>query len=61
MPQQPLNHANLNVVESGTGPETLILLHGLLFSHRMFDAQAMHCSPDSAASGWTFAARARAR
>jgi len=39
MPQQPLNHANLNVVESGTGPETLILLHGLLFSHRMFDAQ----------------------
>ncbi|MBS3824131.1 MAG: alpha/beta fold hydrolase [Wenzhouxiangellaceae bacterium] len=40
MPQQTLNQARLNVVESGTGPETLVLLHGLLFSQRMFDAQA---------------------
>lgn len=39
MPQQILNQARLNVVESGTGPETLVLLHGLLFSQRMFDAQ----------------------
>jgi pimeloyl-ACP methyl ester carboxylesterase len=34
-----LNKAGLNVVETGSGPETLVLLHGLLFSHRMFDAQ----------------------
>ena len=39
MPRIPLNHAQLNVVESGSGPETLVLLHGLLFSHRMFSAQ----------------------
>lgn len=39
MPRQALNKARLNVVESGTGEETLVLLHGLLFSHRMFDAQ----------------------
>ncbi|MFO7762745.1 MAG: alpha/beta hydrolase [Wenzhouxiangellaceae bacterium] len=39
MPQQTLNQARHNVVESGTGPEILVLLHGLLFSHRMFDAQ----------------------
>lgn len=39
MPQQTINRARLNVVESGAGPETLLLLHGLLFSHRMFDAQ----------------------
>lgn len=34
-----LNDARLNVVEDGDGPETLLLLHGLLFSHRMFDTQ----------------------
>jgi|GEM_PF-5488918 len=34
-----LNNARLNIVESGNGPDTLVLLHGLLFSHRMFDAQ----------------------
>ncbi|AKS41136.1 alpha/beta fold hydrolase [Wenzhouxiangella marina] len=39
MPQRPINGAQLNVIESGDGPETLVLLHGLLFSHRMFDAQ----------------------
>lgn len=39
MPRQSLNNAKLNIVESGTGPETLVLLHGLLFSHRMFDSQ----------------------
>lgn len=39
MPQVKLNHARLNVVESGSGPETLVLLHGLLFSQQMFDAQ----------------------
>lgn len=39
MPHVILNKARLNLVESGTGPETLVLLHGLLFSHRMFDAQ----------------------
>ena len=36
MPQVKLNHARLNVVESGSGPETLVLLHGLLFSQQMF-------------------------
>ncbi|RFF27261.1 MULTISPECIES: alpha/beta fold hydrolase [unclassified Wenzhouxiangella] len=39
MAKHALNNASLNVVESGTGDETLVLLHGLLFSHRMFDAQ----------------------
>ena len=39
MPQQTLNHARLNIVESGAGPEIVVLLHGLLFSQRMFDAQ----------------------
>jgi len=34
-----LNSARLDIVESGSGPDTLVLLHGLLFSHRMFDAQ----------------------
>mgnify|MGYP006291015943 CR=1 FL=1 len=29
----------LNVVHDGNGTETMVLLHGLLFSHRMFDAQ----------------------
>ncbi len=39
MPHQTLNHVRLNVVENGAGSETLVLLHGLLFSQRMFDAQ----------------------
>ncbi|NKI34014.1 alpha/beta fold hydrolase [Wenzhouxiangella sp. XN79A] len=39
MPRRTLNDAQLNVVASGSGPDTLVLLHGLLFSHRMFDAQ----------------------
>jgi len=39
MPRIPLNQAALNVVDSGGAPETLVMLHGLLFSHRMFDAQ----------------------
>lgn len=34
-----LNGARLNVVQSGSGADTVVLLHGLLFSHRMFDAQ----------------------
>jgi len=34
-----LNKVHLKVVENGRGAETLVLLHGLLFSHRMFDAQ----------------------
>ncbi len=37
MPRLVLNKAHLNIVENGSGPETLVLLHGLLFSHRMFD------------------------
>jgi pimeloyl-ACP methyl ester carboxylesterase len=39
MPHIILNNARLNVAESGTGSETLVLLHGLLFSQRMFDTQ----------------------
>lgn len=39
MTRKRLNHIDLNVVDSGTGRETVVLLHGLLFSHRMFDAQ----------------------
>lgn len=39
MPVHSLNNARLNIVESGNGSDTLVLLHGLLFSHRMFDAQ----------------------
>ncbi|NBB92600.1 MAG: alpha/beta fold hydrolase [Gammaproteobacteria bacterium] len=39
MNQRVVNNVRLNVVESGEAPGTLVLLHGLLFSHRMFDAQ----------------------
>ncbi|OAB58125.1 hypothetical protein AY599_00255 [Leptolyngbya valderiana BDU 20041] len=39
MTQHLINQARLNIVEDGIGPETLVLLHGLLFSHRMFDGQ----------------------
>jgi pimeloyl-ACP methyl ester carboxylesterase len=39
MPHRTLNGARLNIVEDGDGPDTVVLLHGLLFSHRMFDAQ----------------------
>jgi len=39
MTQRRINQARLNIVENGAGPETLLLLHGLLFSHRMFDGQ----------------------
>lgn len=39
MPRISLNQARLNVVESGEGQETLLMLHGLLFSRQMFDAQ----------------------
>lgn len=39
MPRKMLNQARLNIVDSGEGSQVLVLLHGLLFSHRMFDAQ----------------------
>lgn len=45
MPKYSLNNARLNIVESGSGAETLVLLHGLLFSHRMFDAQVAALQP----------------
>jgi 3-oxoadipate enol-lactonase len=39
MPYLKCNHANLFYLESGTGPETIIFSHGLLFDHRMWSAQ----------------------
>jgi 3-oxoadipate enol-lactonase len=39
MPRITVNGAALHYEDSGGGPETLVLSHGLLLSHRMFDAQ----------------------
>ncbi|MEN1727806.1 MAG: alpha/beta fold hydrolase [Pseudomonadota bacterium] len=39
MPRREINRVSLNIIEDGDGSETLVMLHGLLFSHRMFDAQ----------------------
>jgi len=39
MPYLSLPSINLFYEEVGTGPETLVFSHGLLWSHKMFDAQ----------------------
>ena len=39
MPSIQVNGARLHYEEHGTGPETVVLSHGLLWSGRMFDAQ----------------------
>lgn len=42
MPYLPSNQARLFYRESGAGNETIIFSHGLLFDHRMWDAQVAH-------------------
>ena len=39
MPYLTLNGARLYYEERGTGPETVVFAHGLLWSGRMFDPQ----------------------
>lgn len=39
MPHLPVNGTRLYVEEHGSGPETVVFAHGLLWSGRMFDAQ----------------------
>ena len=39
MPIIRVNGASLYYEEHGTGPETIVLAHGLLWSSRMYDAQ----------------------
>jgi len=39
MPHLTVNGVNLYYEEHGTGPETIVFAHGLLWSGRMFDAQ----------------------
>lgn len=39
MPEITVNGARLCYEESGSGPETIVFAHGLLWSGRMFDAQ----------------------
>lgn len=34
-----VNGASLNVVVDGNGPETIVFVHGLLMTHRLWDAQ----------------------
>jgi 3-oxoadipate enol-lactonase len=41
MPRININQADLYYDEQGTGPETIVFGHGLLFSGRMFDEQVM--------------------
>ncbi len=44
MPYLSLPSLNLYYEEVGTGPETLVFSHGLLWSHRMFEAQIAELS-----------------
>lgn len=39
MPNATANGIDLNYVESGHGPETVVFSHGLLLDHHMFEAQ----------------------
>ena len=44
MPYLSLPNLNLYYEEVGTGPETLVFSHGLLWSHRMFESQVAELS-----------------
>lgn len=44
MPYVALSSLNLYYEEIGSGPETLVFSHGLLWSHRMFEAQVAELS-----------------
>jgi 3-oxoadipate enol-lactonase len=44
MPYLTCNHARIYYHESGSGKETIIFSHGLLFDHRMWNAQVDHFS-----------------
>lgn len=39
MPKVLVNDVHLNYAEQGGGSETILFVHGLLFNHRLFDAQ----------------------
>jgi pimeloyl-ACP methyl ester carboxylesterase len=39
MPRAKFNDITLNYSEHGSGSEIILFVHGLLFNHRMFDAQ----------------------
>lgn len=39
MPKLKVNGVNLSYADTGTGPETLLFVHGLAFSGQMFEAQ----------------------
>ena len=39
MPKIKVNGVSLNYHEQGSGEETILFVHGLLFNHHMFDAQ----------------------
>ncbi|SFQ02829.1 Pimeloyl-ACP methyl ester carboxylesterase [Nitrosomonas cryotolerans] len=39
MPRKKINGTMLHYEESGTGPETVIFAHGLLWNNRLFDSQ----------------------
>lgn len=42
MPTLPIDGAEIYYEETGSGPETIVFSHGLLFDGRMFDAQVRH-------------------
>ena len=61
MPIIRVNGATLYYEEHGTGSETIVFAHGLLWSCRMFDAQVAQFKSITAAWPSTSAARVRAR
>ena len=44
MPRVRVNGAELHYESAGSGPETVVLSHGLLWSGEMFRAQVRHLS-----------------
>jgi len=45
MPEVRVNGANIHYESHGSGPETIVFVHGLLMSSRMFDDQVRAFSP----------------
>ena len=45
MPFLSANGARLFYVQQGSGGQTVVFSHGLLWSHRMFESQLAHLSP----------------
>ena len=46
MPTLPINDTELFYRDTGNGAETIVFSHGLLFDHRMFDAQVRYFADD---------------